>query len=245
MLRTFLRAIFYTSAAARSNLSRDLPAKWLELNSLRRFLREHRINVILDVGANEGQYVSKLRRLGFRGRVVSFEPDPRSFARLRERHRKDPMWRGYPIALGEADAEKIFHQAKESVLSSFLTPVRRNSIASDARVPVRRLDDVFEEAIGGVPEPRVLLKTDTQGFDLHVLRGASESLNRIDGILAEISVLPIYEDLPRIDQSLSAYREAGFDLLDLSVVNRTSDGRILEFDGLFARRLAKSEAVAW
>ncbi len=245
MFRLFFRAIFYISAAARSNLSRDLPAKWLELNSLRRFLRDHRINVVIDVGANEGQFVSKLRRLGFRGRIVSFEPDPRSFTRLCERHQKDPLWCGYPMALGEADTEGVFHQAKDSVMSSFLTPVRRENITSDVRVPIRRLDSVFNEAIGGVAEPRILLKTDTQGFDLQVLGGANESLNRIDGILAEISVLPIYENLPRMDQALSAYRQAGFDLLDLSVVNRTSDGRILEFDGLFARRMAKSEAVSW
>jgi FkbM family methyltransferase len=245
MFHSFVRAIFYNSAAVHSDLSRDLPAKWLELNSLRRFLRDHRINVVIDVGANEGQFVSKLRRLSFRGRIVSFEPDPRTYTIMREHHGKDSSWRGYPIALGEADTEGVLHQAKESVLSSFLTPVRRESISSDVRVPVRRLDDVFDEVIVGLPEPRVLLKTDTQGFDLQVLRGATQSLNRIGGILAEISVLPIYENIPRIDQALSAYRQAGFDLLDLSVVNRTPDGRILEFDGLFVRRVAKSEAVSW
>lgn len=202
----------------------------------RGILANQRINVVIDVGANEGQFVTKLRRLGYRGRVVSFEPDPRPFTLLRQRHGEDPSWRGYPIGLGEAEAEATFHQAHNSLLSSFLTPIRRENTASDVRVNVRRLDQVFDELVAGVEDPRVLLKTDTQGFDLRVLRGAAKSLEGIQGILAEISVLPIYDNSARIDEALCAYREAGFDLVDLSVVNRTPDARILEFDGLFVRR---------
>jgi hypothetical protein len=103
---------------------------------------------------------------------------------------------------------------------------------------VKRLDAVLDEALAeaGVASPRILLKTDTQGYDLHVLRGASGCMGRIAGILAELSVLPIYEGSPSLTQSLDAYREAGFDLADLSVVNKTPDGRLLEMDGLFVRR---------
>jgi hypothetical protein len=92
------------------------------------------------------------------------------------------------------------------------------------------------ELLEGIVTPRVFLKTDTQGFDLQVLRGASECLDRIIGIIAELSVIPIYKESPPFEEAIRCYRDAGFDLVDLSVVNRTIDGRVLEYDGLFIRR---------
>lgn len=215
---------------------RSLAAKWLDLTSLRRMLRQQQINVVIDVGANEGQFATKLRRLGFAGRIVSFEPDPRSYARLVACHGGDAAWRGYPVALGNADTEAEFNIAVESLLSSFLTPVHSSNVSEGVRIPVRRLDGLLSELLEGIAAPRVFLKTDTQGFDLDVLRGSSGCLDRIIGIVAELSVIPIYERSPPFEEAIRTYREAGFDLVDLSLVNRTIDGRVLEFDGLFIRR---------
>jgi FkbM family methyltransferase len=100
---------------------RSLAEKWLDLTSLRRILDQQHINVVIDVGANEGQFATKLRRLGFDGRITSFEPDSRPYARLVARHGRDPAWRGYPIALGDADTDAEFNLAVDSVLSSFLS----------------------------------------------------------------------------------------------------------------------------
>ncbi len=213
-----------------------LASKWLELTSLRRFLEKHGINVVLDVGANEGQFAAKLRRLGFTGRIVSFEPDPRVYSRLVERHGHDPAWRSYPLGLGDADTELTFHLASNSVLSSFLTSVKPSNMCSEVHVPVRRLDGMLPEILDGIPDPHIFLKTDTQGYDLQVLRGASGCLEQLIGIIAEISVIPIYEQSPPFHEAIREYRDAGFDMVDLSLENRTIDGRVLELNGLFVRR---------
>ena len=236
MLRSIAASLFYRSTGARLSSARELPAKWLALHALAEFLRKQQINVIIDVGANEGQFVTKVRRLGYDGLIVSFEPDPRSFSVLSSRNAGDRRWRGISVALGNTEADLVLHQTHDSVLSSLLTPLRTQNLKSDVQVHVQRLDQLFDQLVSSTYAPRVLLKTDTQGFDLEVLKGASSSLPRIHGILAEISVLPIYKDSPHFEQALVAYREAGFDLVDLSLVNRTPDGRILELDGLFVNR---------
>ena len=50
-----------------------------------RLLASERIDLLLDVGANEGQYALRMRRAGFQGRIVSFEPLSDAFAALERR----------------------------------------------------------------------------------------------------------------------------------------------------------------
>jgi FkbM family methyltransferase len=66
-------------------------------------LAELEIDCVLDVGANRGQFARHLRAIGYRGRIVSFEPNPDEFAILQRSFASDPAWSGYPIALGKGN----------------------------------------------------------------------------------------------------------------------------------------------
>ncbi len=47
------------------------------------------INYVLDVGASRGQFAMNLRKVGFKGRVVSFEPFRRDYLLLSHGLRND------------------------------------------------------------------------------------------------------------------------------------------------------------
>lgn len=208
---------------------------------LRRCLTAHRINLVLDVGANTGEFVRKIRRLGYHGPVVSFEPDPEVFARLSSSWGADRAWKGCCYALGDADGQRTFHVATDSRLSSLLTAKTCISVARTVSVTVKRLDTVFEELTAGIAHPRVFLKLDTQGSDVAVLRGAAGSLDRVAVLLSEISVIPIYEDMTAWHEALRWYAELGFGIRDLSVVSRDAGGHIIELDCLLDRGAAHPE----
>src|SRR5262245_42805297 len=65
-------------------------------------LRKFEIDLILDVGANKGQFASEIRHCGYPGRIVSFEPLSQVHGQLLQASAGDSMWEAYPrCALGD------------------------------------------------------------------------------------------------------------------------------------------------
>jgi FkbM family methyltransferase len=114
----------------------------------------NRIDVVLDVGANRGQYVSYLREeLGYRGAVVSFEPIATNVELLRKRAGQFGSWRVCDVALGREEGRARFNLMQADVFSSFLSPNHgvatefsgMNTVERVEDVTVRRLDNVLNE----------------------------------------------------------------------------------------------------
>lgn len=208
--------------------------------SLIQYLAIHEVQVVLDVGANCGQYGRFLRTIGYRGRIISFEPVRSSFEELSVMADRDPHWTALQCALGEAPGEFPIHVHERTDFSSF-RPVSSfgraeySGIANprSEMVAVQRLDDVLPD-LGLDPErPAFFLKTDTQGFDLEVLRGASGVLDGCIGLQCEIAVTPIYEGIPPLTEALLQYQQMGFVPIALQPFS-WQGGRVVEMDVLLA-----------
>jgi hypothetical protein len=76
---------------------------------------------------------------------------------------------------------------------------------------------------------------DTQGYDLKVFAGAQGCLHSIQALQSEISVVPIYHNMPHYVESLVTYERAGFELFNLSVVSRTGKGGLQELNCFMKR----------
>src|SRR5215218_1126126 len=83
-------------------------------------LERNRIDLILDVGANVGQYAASLRECGYRGRIVSFEPLTSAFSRLEASAKADPLWEVVNIGMGDRDERATINMAGNSQSSSLL-----------------------------------------------------------------------------------------------------------------------------
>jgi FkbM family methyltransferase len=208
-----------------------------ERQSLRHLLEKLRIDCVIDVGANEGQYARLLRRLGFGGLILSFEPNLDVFGVMQRTFADDASWRGFNCALGSADAELDFNVFEHSQISSFLagSDSVKSKLVRTAKVPVRRLDAFLPEILPGWDKRRLFLKCDTQGFDLEVVKGAEGVLEAVCGLQSEIAVQPLYQGMPRYLEALSFYESLDFVLCDLWLNNRTVDGDVLEYDCLMRR----------
>lgn len=221
----------------------------------KRLLDSFGIDVILDVGANAGQFATSLRNpMGYRGAIVSFEPLPDAFQHLASLAAKDPDWEVHNVALGAADTQLSLHVSKNRVSSSFLpicetsTAVEPDSAYESQRiVPVRSLDSILPELTAIRAHSRVMLKLDTQGFESQVLAGATESLRSFSLIQMEMSLVTLYEGEVLFLDMCTAMHEQGFELLALDPgFHDAASGRLLQVDGLFAkidhvRRVAREQ----
>jgi FkbM family methyltransferase len=210
-------------------------------------LRRLDVNVVLDVGANRGQFGRKLRNLGYTGRIVSYEPVSVNLAELREAADGDPDWLVEGLALGDVDSTTDIHVAAGAgKLSSLLDSNEfgrkrftnmRAEVAASETIQVRRLDAVCGRAVSGIDDPRLFLKLDTQGYDLQALAGAGDRLGDIVAMQSEVSCIPIYEGMPHLTQQIDAYEKAGFAAAGMFPVTWDHETlAVIEFDVLMVRR---------
>jgi FkbM family methyltransferase len=202
------------------------------------------VNCVLDVGANVGRFGQRLRRAGYTGRIVSFEPLPHLAEQLHERADPDPEWHVMAYALGDEDTEAemtvVDGAGKTSSLlraSEFGTSwLPRLEGVRKETVRIRRLEDLFDEAVDGLDEPRVFLKLDTQGYDLRAFAGTGDRISEVIGLQSEVASLRIYDDMPRLPEAIATYEAAGFDITGMFPVTRErSTGRVIEFDVVMIR----------
>jgi FkbM family methyltransferase len=204
-------------------------------------LRSRGISLVLDVGASAGMYARQLRRLGFAGRIVSFEPLSGAFAQLELAAGGDPLWECRRAALGSFDGGAEINVAGNSTSSSLLEMEERQlESAPEARyvgteeVTVARLDSIWPELVK--EGDRVYLKLDVQGFELEALRGAEGSLPGISCVQAELSFVPLYEGSPGYLELISHLGERGFRLAGLEEGHDdVRTGEMLQADGIFVR----------
>jgi FkbM family methyltransferase len=211
---------------------------------LKTLLRELEIDIVLDVGAHEGEFVGFLRDVDFAGQIRSFEPVRSSFEVLTRACAADPKWRGYNVALGAEDGELEMNICSGSVFNSFLTPVKGSARFADninvlrvEKVPVRRLESVIDDILAERPAARLFLKMDTQGYDLQVVRGAGRRLEAIRALQTELAARSTYTGMPTLPEALSELVGLGFELTGMFPVARELDHlRVIELDCVMCRK---------
>jgi len=206
-------------------------------------LAKQEIDLIIDVGANVGQFGSLIRDAGYQGRIVSIEPVRSSLEALNARVADDDDWTVMPIALGRARTQLAMNVPRNTVLASFLAPSEygrerfpEGETETTELVEVHRLDEIFDTIAAPLTHPRTYLKLDTQGWDLEVLAGASGCLENVVALQTEISMVPIYDEMPDYLNALTQLDQLGFGVTGFFPVTRDASLRVIEFDCVLVRK---------
>ena len=235
-MKNIMKLLTMKAIAAGAKFPEASISRAVELMQLKILLDQERINCALDVGANKGQFASDLRGIGYSGSIISFEPLSREFGPLSESFKNDPQWRGVQLALGNFNGSATINILPELTgWSSILQPATGWRAAETEKIEVRRLDEVLGGLLPDSTASRVLLKMDTQGYDLSVFEGAKGCLPLICALQSELSVVPLYKGMPHYIEALTAYEAQGFDLFHLAVESRSKGSGLQEMNCLMRR----------
>jgi FkbM family methyltransferase len=207
--------------------------KTLEVNS---------IDLVFDIGANSGQFAIELLEGGFKGKVVSFEPQFVMHSNCVKNSLKYKNWEVHPqCAIGENEGTVELNISENSVSSSILmisdthvNTAPKSKYISSETVKVITLDNVFNDYFeNGF---KCAIKIDTQGFEWQVLKGAINSLPKVSCIIIEMSLFKLYEGQKLWDEIYEYLKTLGFYMWAVHPeLTERSSGRTLQMDCILVK----------
>ena len=214
---------------------------------LRRLFELLNIDCVFDVGANTGQYARMLRSsVGYRGPIISFEPNPEVAAILRENARSQNNWFVEQVALGASVGQATFNLMAKNQMSSLHQPQTIETDLFSAHTAIVRQIQVnvstlklelakFRQTLGF---RRPFLKMDSQGHDLEIAVGADTSLKEFFGLQSELAIKRIYATSASYDEALKFYQDNGFTLSAFVPNNEANFPYLIETDCIMFRKEA-------
>lgn len=211
---------------------RDIPSyNWLsKLN----------ISTIINIGANEGQFVLKLRKYLPNAMIYAFEPLPEPLEKLKDTFKSDSYFKVYPFAIGLNNAPQTMYLNQYSPSSSLLKMKDKHvdhfeftEKVTQITIEERTLDSFYDEFNF---KDKTLITLDVQGYELNAIKGGLKTLQKADIIIAEVSFSQLYENQPLFDDINSILKELGFSYAGnfeqlLSPINN----EILQADAIFVK----------
>ena len=187
-------------------------------NRLIKFLRNENIDTIFDIGANTGQYASVLRRFGYQGKIISFEPLKKEKDILDVNMAEDENFESYNYAIGKKNTDGKINYSLNSVSSSILRTHPRN-IETDRgtfskkknRIKIKKLVNFKKK----IKKNTTMLKLDTQGFEHEILFSAKNLLNKFKLIQLELSFRQMYHLEKNWLKTLNLLQKKGFYVIDI------------------------------
>lgn len=208
-------------------------------------MHELDINTVLDIGANVGQFGIDLRRHGFAGQIISFEPISSVATELEKTARRHTPWKVYNHAIGLKNEFKDINVANNSALSSsFLEMLSSHLLAFPTsftriteKVKIMTLDKVAENL--EIQFEKTLIKIDVQGLEKDVIIGGQRTISKVPLCLLEASIKPLYKGEASILELLQELFLLGHNLCDIYRGISDSEGNLLQVDILTCKKWLK------
>lgn len=172
--------------------------------------------VVVDIGCRWG-FADQWHRLGAKCQTIGFDPDIEECTRLEAYYEGRDEVRLVPVGLSDHTGTATLYMTKDpggwSLLPTVKDIVERHpaldggKIVGTTTVDVTTLDSWC--AAEGVDHVDVI-KIDTQGSELSILKGADHTLEHVSAVEVEVEFNPLYEDVPLFGEIDKFLRDRGF-----------------------------------
>lgn len=201
------------------------------------------LDFILDVGANRGQFALISRKIFPDAIIHSFEPLSKPAEIFKQVFQQDQLITLHECALGREKTVREIHVTRDDDSSSLLAVNRVQSELFPGSVEVGKssvLVMTLKEAIN-IQEisSKAFLKIDVQGYEMEVLLGCEEALEKIAYIYVECSFVELYSGQPLAYEVISWLLNKNFSLCGVYNLCYTQRGIAVQGDFLFHNRQMK------
>jgi len=203
--------------------------------------RNFDFDVVIDVGANKGNYVKKFLEAFPKAEIYAFEPLPDMFSQLKEIKNKNVHV--YNLAIADKSGFLPFYfDVDDPSASSFLKNTdfskkmwRRSKLRhKKIKVPIATLDEIMTEKIK--PSTKILVKIDVQGYEMEVIAGAKKTLKKSIACVLEISRAAHYKNQPDFDEIYQAMKKLGYEYVGNWFQCIFRNGAIAYLDAFFVKK---------
>lgn len=222
------------------NLSPGPKSRSRALGGLPLFLRDverrgFSPNVILDVGANRGEWATEAARVFPSARFVLVEPQREMAPHLEAFCKRDPASTYALVAAGSGNGAATLTVWPDLNGSSMMATSRESASSVERReIPVRTIDHILEES--GQPTPE-LAKLDIQGAEIEALMGAQRLFGATEMFIIESSFFPNPEGVPGFADVVRFMDERDYKVFDFcNFLPRPADGALGQADVVFVKR---------
>ena len=208
-----------------------------------RTLIHYKIDLVLDVGANTGQFSEKIINFGYEKKIISFEPMSKAYKELCLKSKGYENWEIHDrIGIGKKKETKILNISKNSVSSSVLE-IKKIHLEQEPnlrfinkeKINLISLNELLKKK--KFKNKRIFLKIDTQGYEKEIIKGASKVLNRLHCIMLETSITPMYKGEESYKKIIEFMKKKGFYVwaIERGFSNKKT-GRVNQLDVIFVNK---------
>lgn len=185
---------------------------------------------IIDIGAFQGDFTASFRKHFPQAKSVLFEPTPANYEALKHRFKGCSDIQIIDHALGNQQQVVDFYLMEDSATNSLLPSTQ--PFIEKTTITTQTLDNCLKQldAIKAIH----LIKVDTQGNDLKVLKGAINTLQKYTPVLlVEMIFAPLYQNQDSYYGIMSFLESLNYDLVGIYNIHYTTQQQLAFCDALF------------
>ena len=202
----------------------------------------YNIDLVIDIGANEGQFAKKIIEYGYKKKIISFEPMKSAFIELKKNSKKYSLWETVNLGFGKEKSSEFLNISKNSVSSSISQVLETSTsvepgtkFISREQIKLISLNEYLSN--DEFRDKKIFVKIDTQGFEKNIILGTEKVKNKIQGFMVELSIVKLYTSEASVNEMIGLLNKLGFELWSIERgFSNKKTGQTLQVDVIFMNK---------
>ncbi len=207
-------------------------------NEMIKILESVNTDLVLDIGANKGQFAKSLYDYGYKNKVLSFEPLTAIYDLLKQNSKANNLWNVYDRCCVGDDEKMIDINISNLIGNSSILEIKSTkfNVPESHYINKENVSQITLETLNEnqliKQAKNIFIKMDIQGYEHFVLSQLPKVNYNIVGFYMELSLVNLYEGQKDYLYICNQLKEFGFDLVYI-IPESIRSLRMIQFNGVF------------